>query len=103
MGVLLYSITPWHVLTGHLFPTGRMGTLQFPKGVSHQPSATVAFRALSPSALHFPICKMDSEPTLRALWRVRGNEMMDAKSPLSWSQESRVREGEHPSASLNPT
>lgn len=53
-----------------------MGKLQFPQGMCHLGGA------LYPLHLHFPVCKMGSEPTLVAL-RVRGNFTMDVTGPHS--------------------
>ena len=42
--------------------------------------------ALYPLLLPCPVCKVGSEPTLAALWRVRGNFTMDVTGPHSWPQ-----------------
>lgn len=76
---LAFSITEhllcaWHVLRA------QTGKVQFPERMCHLGGA------LYPLHLHCPICKMGSEPTLVALWRVRGNFTMVVTGPHSWSQ-----------------
>lgn len=66
ISVTEHLLRAWHVLTAHPFPMGQMGKLRFPEGACHLGGT------LYPLQLHFPICKMGSEPALDALWRVRG-------------------------------